>query len=70
MGFEDDPMAHTADIAGSFIKADPVTFENKWGGSSALNFGELPLTRGQRDHQRRKYRVKLKTLSRKGKSNG
>ena len=69
MGFEDDPMAQTADIAGSFIKADPVTFENKWGGSSALNLGEPPLTRGQRDHQRRKQTVKFGTFSRKGKAN-
>lgn len=70
MGFEDDPQAATADLLGSFKKADPVTFENKHGGSSALNLGEPPLTKSQRDHKRRRETVKFGTFSRKGKANG
>lgn len=69
MGFEDDPQANTADLVGSFVKADPVTFENKWGGSSGLNLGEPAMTRSQKDWRKKKESVRFGTFSRKGKAN-
>ena len=69
MGFEDDPQAASADLVGSFAKADPFTFENKLGGSSGLNLGEPPLTRHQKLYRKKKESVRFGTFSRKGKAN-
>ena len=69
MGFEDDPQAASADLVGSFAKADPLTFENKLGGSSGLNLGEPPLTRHQKLYRKKKESVRFGTFSRKGKAN-
>jgi len=69
MGFEDDPQAQSADLLGSFKKADPFTFENKLGGSSGLNLGEPPLTRHQKLYRKKKESVRFGTFSRKGKAN-
>jgi hypothetical protein len=70
MGFEDDPQAKTADLIGNVKKADPLTFENKLGGSSGLNFGEPALTRSQKEWRKKKESVRFGTFSRKGQANG
>ena len=68
MGFEDDPQAASADLIGSVKKADPLTFENKLGGSSGLNLGEPALTRHQKLYRKKKESVRFGTFSRKGKA--
>ena len=67
--FEDDPIANLADVCGKVSRPETFGLQNQWGGSSTLNLGDVPMTKGQRDHKRRKENGRYGTFSRKGKKN-
>jgi len=67
--FEDDPIANLADVCGKVSRPETFGLQNQWGGSSTLNLGDVPMTKGQRDHKRRKENGRYGTFSRKGRKN-